>query len=154
MKRTTEHRAYWKRVWQQALTNMPHRDSQKSKVWMDQPVGTTPIGEAIRGQAHGTIQIIDGRVQKLVPVRYGQRAALARILGYYVIYKERVQVHSQRMYHELNESPEPRDPAKRKLLLDLAGPKGTHIARELLAEKGVLQKWYVPATQVWIDDAV
>jgi len=141
-KRTNEHRVYWHAVWDRALKNMPHRNSQTHKIWMDQPTGTTPSGEAIRGQAHGTIQIVEGRVQKLVPVRYGQRAALARILGYYVIYKGRTQVHSQRMYHELTTCPEPREPAKRKLLLDLAGPNGTEIARKLLARMGTPMKWY------------
>jgi len=149
MKRTNEHRAYWKGVWRQALENMPHRNSQKTKIWMDQPVGTTPIGDAIRGQAHGTIQIVEGRVQKLVPVRYGQRSALARILGYYVIYKGRTQLHSQRMYHELNSGPEPREPAKRALLLALSGRAatvgglvGTELALKLLKEKGTPMKWY------------
>ena len=140
--RLDAHRKQWRGIWHQALKNMPHRNSQKTKIWVEQPAGTTPIGDVIAGQAHGTVQIVEGRVQKLQPVRYGQRSALARILGYYVNYKGRMQVHSQRMYHDLSTCPEPRDPAKRQLLLDLAGPVGTELALELLAGKGVPIKWY------------
>lgn len=138
---------HWRGVWFAAKDNMPYRCSRKKiKQWLkaDRPV---PIGEFIKGQAKGIMEMRNNVVFELnIDEKinlYGQHMALTYVMGYKLTKNSKTpgRPANEWIRSSIERGNEPRDPAKRKLLLALASPHGRELAIQKLTELGIIHRY-------------
>ena len=134
----------WHLLWTAAYDNMPVR-VKHDRDWIEQKRGVTKLPDFIKGVAKKRMKQVDGVLFaiKEKPVQYGRHMALCRCLDMVTRFSK--QGNNGRLNHHWLSNAmvgvKPRDPARRGMLLRLAGPNGNAIARQKLTELGIIH-WY------------
>lgn len=125
-----QHHIYWYKIWHTAMyQNMPYRIAYK-KAWVEREPGTTHLADFIRKEVRGKMKVVDNTVYEWAQgggYSYGRQSALALLMGYNL----KKGGHNA-VYVNAARGSMPRDPAKRKLLLQLAGENGKELAFQML----------------------
>jgi hypothetical protein len=135
----TVDRDYWRRIWRKAYDNMPSRvNVRRRETWQLQEPNTTPLPVFIRQSLKGNMRQDDTGIYKKLVVakayRQGQRSALTVLLKY-ARTSQRNRFPNNTVYQAIVHGRRPKEEWRRELLLQLAGPDGTHIAAEKLGER-------------------
>lgn len=134
----------WLHVWNRALKNMPCRIKTIVQ-WTKQEVGTTPLPTFIKASAKKQMKQVGGVVFKRETSHteeYGRHNTLTRVLGMHHKTGKHVGKPNHHWTHNaMYSGVKPRNPARRELLLQLAGSNGNAIARTILAQQGIIH-WY------------
>lgn len=136
----------WYVIWQRAFDNVPPRVKYE-QCWQPQEFGATKLVEYIKGRARKTHRVVGGVVEINKPKRieYGRASALCRILNMTLSEKSRHPgvANTNWLFNAKNAGAVPRDPARRELVLALAGPEGRKIAIAKLTELGIINRYEV-----------
>lgn len=129
----------WRKIWQQAVNNMPEFMREVSyEQWVKCPKGTVPLPDFILLRASNDMKMVDGRIQRKVKITKQVKAAkiatLARLMGHEYPDKKtgKLKVDSMGFTNSRHSGAVPRDPELKQRLLDLAGLYGTELAKKLL----------------------
>ena len=145
-KSSEEHHAKWKAIWLAAESNMPARVRIQTEEYWERCPYKVSVGVLLKGLAEGKLEIENGRVfeklEKKLRIRYGRRALMARLLGYYGTFRHGEKEgqrfpHNQRIYEAIGSGSKPRDPEKAKLLEALASKGGRSLAIQLMQQQGI-----------------
>jgi hypothetical protein len=132
-------RTHWQRIWLRAYHNMPvHLKRRTHTFWEKQASGTVTVPQFIKGQARGTMRMVDNDtiVEKHVKIvktwRSNKHSNLSRLLNYKQRTKWGMNVSVQR---GMAYGTCPREKSKRALLIQLASKRGQHLALKLLSAR-------------------